>query len=287
MPRGEGFAHRELSLPERVEQLEELIQFDSLPLRKLKDFLENELLLDPNTNIVPGEAAPGDFFNTDEFNEFIQNQIDLGGISAGITVDSPLLWWHKTRDVYVPRWYDDYDNYNYATGGEIRGCKFVAPIDLTVASIKVPVEGVTATAKCEVGIYNDDATSLLATTGEETLSGGTTPPKFQDCPLSASVALTRGTVYTLACMNTAAGGGSFTLTTVGISSSGLRDIYKTTDDPGGLGASELIVDSALGFTVDTNPDDTSLPSSLRAAAAEAGASATAAVASLPFVVLAT
>jgi len=196
--------HRELTLPERIDRLEKAIEFDSLPLRKLKDWLEGDLLLDPNTNIYPGIADPDEFF---------PDPLPEGGSTAAQGGGSHLRPYPNlaTNDFMVPTWPAGALTTSQAIGGagavsQLYVVRFVAARDLTVTSILLMMTRTAAenatNDKFAVGLYNNAGTSLLGSSPNKLIStdlgvgtSGHYPASFV---LSAATALTAGVVYTFA-----------------------------------------------------------------------------------------
>lgn len=195
--------HRELSLPERVAKLEADIEFDSLPLRKLRDFMENDLILDGVTNISPGSADPDKFFGA-PITTFVSSPAGSGSHRR----DYPNL---ETNDFVVPT-YPGFGSANLSTNlasganvSRIQGVRFVAARDLTVAEIHIFMRRTgaeNANDKTDAGLYNNDGSSLLGSSGMKLISTdlgcGTATWKYVTYTLTAPVSLTGGLVYVAA-----------------------------------------------------------------------------------------
>lgn len=163
--------HRDLSLPDRIERLEKLIEFDSLPLRKLKDWLEDDLVLDPNTNLVPGVADPEVLFPEDDWPpEGGATDAEGGGTHLR---PIPNI---ATNDFLVPTypgWGTPTGSFDFNTGGDatvsrMLAVRCVAARTLTVSKIRylmvrTAAEG--ANDKFDAGVYNNAGTSLLGSSG--------------------------------------------------------------------------------------------------------------------------
>jgi hypothetical protein len=98
---------------------------------------------------------------------------------------------------------------------EVRYCRFVAAISMTVARIGLLIDSipdVNADNRIDLGLYNDAGTSKLASTGA-IAPGADGPPYFRTYNLTAEVDIVAGTRYRAAVLwdRNTAGAGNFTI----------------------------------------------------------------------------
>lgn len=206
--------HRGDSLTERVRALEdfaERVEFDSLPLRKLKDFLEDNMILDAKNSLMPGTFI-GDTFNFDDLltnQNFIDliNSIAGGGGGFG---DHAMSWPNFLGEnaIETPTWATAWggnpaniQNYNHQAWENYHFTRWICPRDMTVSKASTFANappGANANSNIWLGLYSETmATRHAQFTPKHVNSdlglGGTNELITVD--LTASFDLVAGTTY--------------------------------------------------------------------------------------------
>jgi hypothetical protein len=197
------------------------LPFERLPLRELKDWLEDWMDL-PSVSVIGGTG---------------------GGVSAPASIE-PIE--HEFFGGYqVPRWRGWKAADKAFTIGSIECVRFSVWEDFTVSGAKImETVGINAADAFDLGIYNAAGTSKLASSGVLTAptGGAGTPINF---PFTANQSLAKNTQYILALLQTAGGGSANSYTAVDTSASTLNRWLGNTIGT----ATTFVVTTAGGYTV--------------------------------------